>query len=147
VEKLGPHRDVVCVSVEYALAPEHRFPAAPDDALEALKTLVVEGRGLRGRPLAHVAVAGASAGATLALTTAYRASLEKIRVDSMYVDALFVKDGACGGAVPGPGEGSYARNGWTRLPAVAWLEWSWHLSRAARIDSSARVEEYLWGCF
>jgi acetyl esterase len=58
------------VSVEYRLAPEHVFPAATDDAFEAL-VWVASADGLAGgRP---IVVAGDSAGGNLALVTALRA--------------------------------------------------------------------------
>ncbi|SRR5579871_1947437 len=53
------------VSVEYRLAPEHRFPAAVEDAIDA--SIQVMGRGAEiGIDPARVGVAGDSAGATLA---------------------------------------------------------------------------------
>ncbi|MFZ2043778.1 MAG: alpha/beta hydrolase fold domain-containing protein [Trebonia sp.] len=56
------------VSVDYRLAPEHVFPAAADDAYDALEWAA--GELADGRP---VAVAGDSAGGNLAAVTALRA--------------------------------------------------------------------------
>jgi acetyl esterase len=56
------------VSVDYRLAPEHVFPAAADDAYDALAWAA--GELADGRP---VAVAGDSAGGNLAAVTALRA--------------------------------------------------------------------------
>ncbi len=69
---LSTHRDLAsrlaraagarALTVGYRLAPEHRFPAALDDALAAYRWLLAEGFEPR-----HIAVAGDSAGGGLAL--------------------------------------------------------------------------------
>ena len=56
------------VSVDYRLAPEHRFPAATDDSFDALVWVAASLAG--GRPLV---VAGDSAGGNLAAVSALRA--------------------------------------------------------------------------
>jgi acetyl esterase len=62
---------VVC-SVYYRLAPEHRFPAALEDAWAATTWLAEHAEEVGGRPGAH-AVGGDSAGGNLAAVCALRA--------------------------------------------------------------------------
>ena len=62
---LARHAGVSVLSVEYRLAPEHRFPAAPDDALAAFRFAVARADDW-GHDPESIAVAGDSAGANLA---------------------------------------------------------------------------------
>jgi acetyl esterase len=58
------------VSVDYRLAPEHPWPAAPDDCETAARWLVEQAEAEFGT--AQLMIGGASAGATLAMTTLLR---------------------------------------------------------------------------
>ncbi|AJF70223.1 alpha/beta hydrolase [Streptomyces vietnamensis] len=64
--------DAVVVSVDYRLAPEHRFPAAVDDAYAAL-TWVAEHVDDFGGDASRLVIGGDSAGATLSTVCARQA--------------------------------------------------------------------------
>jgi acetyl esterase len=63
--KLSRASGAVVVSVDYRLAPEHPFPAAVDDAYAAVAWVSAHAAEIGGDP-SHLAVAGDSAGGTLA---------------------------------------------------------------------------------
>ena len=68
--RLADALGVTVVSVEYRLAPEHPWPAAPDDCETAARWLAEEGHEVFGTE--RLVIGGASAGATLAATTLLR---------------------------------------------------------------------------
>jgi len=68
--RLADELGVAVVSVEYRLAPEHPWPAAPDDCETAALWLVEEGQARFGTT--RILIGGASAGATLATATLLR---------------------------------------------------------------------------
>ncbi|MBL8550537.1 MAG: alpha/beta hydrolase [Hyphomonadaceae bacterium] len=67
--RLAAHADGVVVSVDYRLAPEHRFPAAFDDAVAAFGDVCARADEL-GLDPSRIAIAGESAGGNIAAAAA-----------------------------------------------------------------------------
>jgi acetyl esterase/lipase len=69
---LAKEANAIVMSVDYRLAPEHKFPAQHDDALAAYRWVLANARSMGGDS-SRVALAGESAGGNLALATAIMA--------------------------------------------------------------------------
>lgn len=69
----------IVVSIEYRKAPEHKFPAAHNDAYAAYKWILTNASSFGG-DASNVAVAGESAGGNLAVNVSIRARDEGIKI-------------------------------------------------------------------
>ncbi|MDQ6828320.1 MAG: alpha/beta hydrolase, partial [Gemmatimonadota bacterium] len=76
---LSKNANAVVVSVDYRQAPEHRFPAAHDDAFATYLWTLKNAASINGDP-ARVALAGESAGGNLAVATAMTARDKKVQM-------------------------------------------------------------------
>jgi len=70
--KLAHEGELIVISVDYRLAPEHRFPAAIDDAITATKW-IADHAGALGIDATRLVVGGDSAGGNLAAVVALAA--------------------------------------------------------------------------
>jgi acetyl esterase len=69
----------VVVSIDYRQGPEHKFPAAHNDAFAAYKWTLENAASIKGDPK-NIAIAGESAGGGLAVATAIMARDKKIQM-------------------------------------------------------------------
>jgi acetyl esterase len=70
--KLADEGELLVIAVDYRLAPEHKFPAAVDDAIAATKWIALNARQL-GIDASRLTVGGDSAGGNLATVVAITA--------------------------------------------------------------------------
>ena len=71
-QMLAHEGELIVISVDYRLAPEHKFPAAVDDSITATKWIAANAKQL-GIDAAHLLVGGDSAGGNLAAVVALAA--------------------------------------------------------------------------
>jgi acetyl esterase/lipase len=77
LETIARHTSCAVISVDYRLAPEHPYPAAPDDCEAAARWLLENGR--REYGLEKFIIGGDSAGAHLAVVTLLRLKASRAR--------------------------------------------------------------------
>jgi len=77
--RLAARTPAIVISVGYRVAPEHRFPAAAEDAYDALKWVAANAHRFGGDPQ-RLAVAGCSAGGGLSAIVATRAAADGPRL-------------------------------------------------------------------
>jgi acetyl esterase len=81
LQRVADEAGVVVVSVEYRLAPEHPFPAAPDDCAAAAEWVVANAASEWGTD--RVVIGGESAGAHLAALTLLRLRDQLVAPDAI----------------------------------------------------------------
>ncbi|KAJ7212244.1 alpha/beta hydrolase fold-domain-containing protein [Mycena pura] len=64
----------VVISVDYRLAPEHKYPTAVEDAIESLDWVIKNGKSRLNIDIARIAVGGSSSGGNLAAILALKAA-------------------------------------------------------------------------
>jgi len=116
------------VSLDYRLAPEHRFPVAHDDAWDALQWLAAHGQRLGADP-ARLAVGGDSAGGTLAAASAIHARDAGLPLALQ----LLIYPG-CAPHQDTPSHATFARGLVLEEPAISWFFGNYVQSRAERED-------------
>jgi len=116
------------VSLDYRLAPEHRFPTAHNDAWDALQWLARQGQTLGADP-ACLAVGGDSAGGTLAAASAILARDAGLALALQ----LLIYPG-CAPHQDTPSHATFARGLVLEEPAISWFFGNYVQSRAERED-------------
>lgn len=86
--QLAARLDLCCFSLDYRLAPEHKFPAAPEDCLAAYKGLLEMGFAPE-----DIAVCGESAGASLSLVLLHQLKAEGLPYPACVIALSPVTDG------------------------------------------------------
>jgi len=115
--QLSRHGHCAVVSLDYRLAPEHRFPTAVHDAWDALQWLCAHG-GSWGLDAQRLAVGGDSAGGTLAAVAALMARDAGL---PLALQLLFYP--GCTGRCDTPSHQAYGQG---FLLDVSTIEWFFH---------------------
>jgi acetyl esterase len=120
----------VVASVDYRLAPEHKFPAGPDDCLAATRWLAAHAAEFGADP-ARLMVAGDSAGGNMAAVTALRLRDEGGPAPCGQMLLYPVTD------YHTPGTASYVQNGEGYGLTRNTMEWFWnhYLDNPAEADN------------
>ena len=126
--ELAHQAGCMVVSVDYRLAPEHRFPTASNDAWDALQWLVAEGMAL-GADTGRVAVGGDSAGGTLAAVNAILARDAGIDLALQ----LLIYPG-CAAHQDAPSHARYSEGPILTKPMISWMFSNYLRSLADRED-------------
>ncbi len=123
--------DMIVLSVDYRHAPEHRFPAAPEDAYAAACWAAANAEALGGRP-GPIVVAGWSAGGNMAAVTCQMA---RDRGGPQIAGQLLI----CPVTDSDFSRPSYSENGEGYFLTRALMNWFWDLycSPADRVDPRA----------
>lgn len=116
------------VSLDYRLAPEHRFPTASNDAWDALEWLAANA-GALGADTTRLAVGGDSAGGTLAAVSAILARDAGL---PLALQLLFYP--GCAAHQDTPSHTTFARGLVLEEPAISWFFGNYVSTREERED-------------
>ncbi len=119
--RLAAAGDFLVASVDYALAPEHKFPAGLEDCLAAVRWIAANGADWGIDP-SRLAIAGDSAGANLALATLLSlrdAGMSPLRAGALIYGAYDADADARTPSRDAYGDGSY-------ILSNADLRWFWN---------------------
>lgn len=125
--QLSRHGQCAVLSLDYRLAPEHRFPTAVDDSWDALSWLHSQGH-TQGLDTERLAIGGDSAGGTLAAVCALMARDAGL---PLALQLLFYP--GCTGRNDLPSHHSYGRGFLLDVSTIDWF-FDHYIDRAQRED-------------
>jgi acetyl esterase len=125
--QLSRHGHCAVVSLDYRLAPEHRFPTAVNDAWDALQWLHQHGRS-QGLDPERLAVGGDSAGGTLSAVCALMARDAGLK---LALQLLFYP--GCSGRCDLPSHQTYGRGFLLDVSTIEWF-FAHYIDEADRDD-------------